>query len=83
LPFLPFFDCVVDAGWERSLNPSRVAEMGNLTFGVVGGKSGKKRQGDVAALASKWQRWQRRGNTGKEHMGKDLHPNHNPAIVEV
>jgi hypothetical protein len=50
LRFLPFFDVVVAGDWERMLNSSQFAWIGNLTFGVMGGKSGKKRQGDVAVL---------------------------------
>jgi hypothetical protein len=50
LPFLPLFDGVSRADLTRRLNSSGFAGMGNVTFDVMGGKSGKKRQGDFATL---------------------------------
>jgi hypothetical protein len=44
LPFLPLFDGVLGGTSFRMLNSSRVTRSGNLTFHVMGGKSGKKRQ---------------------------------------
>jgi hypothetical protein len=44
LPFLPFFE--IDSEWDSRQRriSSLVSWVGNLTFGVMGGKSGKKRQ---------------------------------------
>jgi hypothetical protein len=51
LPFLPLFDVVLGALLARMRNSSGFAGMGKLTFDVMGGKNGKKRQGEVAVLA--------------------------------
>jgi hypothetical protein len=41
LPFLPLFDGVLSVFSSRTLNSSPMARCGNLTFGGMGGKSGK------------------------------------------
>jgi hypothetical protein len=48
LPFLPFFNLASAITLARRLNCSGFAGMGNVSFRVMGGKSGKKWQGDVA-----------------------------------
>jgi hypothetical protein len=67
LPFLPLFEFDLAGDSRQSRNSSRVAGVGNLTFGVMGGKSGKKWQGEVAVLAmdvagcgKEWDGWQAR-----------------------
>jgi hypothetical protein len=41
LPFLPLFDCVSGTSSAQMPNSSRFAAKGNVTFDVLGGKSGK------------------------------------------
>jgi len=44
LPFLPLFDFVLGVDPARGLNSSGFAGITDLTFCVMGGKSGKDRQ---------------------------------------
>jgi hypothetical protein len=74
LPFLPFFDVVLEGDRGRIPNSSCVARVGDLPFGVMGGKSGKKRQRDVAVLSDVGDMMASWGELhslpGKPHWGK-------------
>ncbi|HST86796.1 MAG TPA: hypothetical protein VLJ14_00350 [Ktedonobacterales bacterium] len=68
LPFLPLFTVVSTADSSRMPNSSRFGRFGNLTFHVMGGKNGKKRQETATWMAKsgkKRQRgWQKRHGLG-------------------
>jgi hypothetical protein len=57
LPFLPLFDFVMNDDWGRRLNSSRAVRISNVTLRVLSGKSGKKRQGDVAVFGKGVATW--------------------------
>jgi hypothetical protein len=50
LPFLPLWRMCIRGEMARGGNSSLVARIGNVTLRVMGGKSGKMWQGDVAVL---------------------------------
>jgi hypothetical protein len=53
LPFLPLFTVAANVKVAQKLNCSGFTRIGNLTFGVMDGKSGKKRQGKIAAFGAR------------------------------
>jgi len=56
LPFLPLFHVVIGITSSHIRNSSWFAEIGNLTFRVMGGKSGKIAARSGNEVATKWQR---------------------------
>jgi hypothetical protein len=56
LPFLPLFDGVFGVRSSQTPHSSRVTGIGNLTFRVMGGKSGKiaARNGKEVAMDGKF-----------------------------
>jgi hypothetical protein len=61
LPFLPLFTFESGAASTRILNSSRAGRIGNLTFRVMGGKSGKiaaRNGNDVARWMAKTARFE-------------------------
>ena len=57
MPFLPLFDVVLEGDRGRIPNSSRVAGIGDLPFGVMGGKSGKMWQSKCAILGDMTASW--------------------------
>ena len=71
MPFLPLCELLWEADRERILNSRHVAWMGDLTFCVRGGKSGKMWQSKFAVLGDMVASWRELHSLpGKPHWGK-------------